>query len=84
MTERWGPKWHRNVAHRKTESACHKVIMDLIHQLSKKPNWNLPLTLRFLQQKYEPTFKAHAFSEFLMKGNHARFQEVLKAAKCYP
>ena len=58
--------------------------MDLICELSKKPNWDLPLALHFLQQKYEPTFKAHAFSEFLTKGNCAGFQDVLKAAKGYP
>ena len=84
MTERWGPKWHQNVACRKTENAHHKVIVDLICQLSKKPNWDLPLALRFLQQKYEPTFKACAFSKLLTKGNRAGFQEVLKAAKGYP
>jgi hypothetical protein len=84
LTERWGPKWRRNVARRKTESARRKVIVDLICELSKKPNWDLPLALRFLQQKYEPTFKARAFSEFLTKGNRAGFQDVLKAAKGYP
>jgi hypothetical protein len=61
-----------------------KVIVDLVSELLKKPNWDLPLTLRFLQQKYEPSFKARAFSEFLTKGNHAGFQEVLKAAMSYP
>jgi hypothetical protein len=58
--------------------------MDLICELSKKPNWDLPLALRFLQQRYEPTFKARAFSEFLTKGNRIGFQEVLKAAKGDP
>ena len=84
LMERWGPKWRRNVAHRKMESAHHKVIVDLICELSKKLNWDLPLALHFLQQKYELTFKACAFSKFLTKGNHIGFQEVLKAAKGYP
>jgi len=84
LMERWGPKWHRNMARRKTESARRKVIMDLICELLKKSNRDLLLTLHFLQQKYEPTFKSHPFSDFLTKGSHARFQEVLKAAKGYP
>jgi len=84
LTERWGPKWRRNLAWRKTESVCRKVIVDIITELSKKANWGLPLALRFLQQQYEPTFKARAFSEFLTKNDRVGFQAVLQAAQSYP
>ena len=38
--------------------------MDLIEELVMKPRWEVPLVLRFLQEKYEPTFKPRALVEF--------------------
>lgn len=52
LAERWGAKWWRNEGSLKTEGGrCAKVIT-LIQELAAKPNWNMPLALRFIKEKY--------------------------------
>lgn len=84
LMERWGAKWRRNLPRRKTEGVRRKAIVDLIEELVMKPRWEVPLALRFLREKYEPTFKPRAFSEHLTKNQRAGFKAVLQSSQTYP
>lgn len=84
LTEKWGPKWRRNLPRKKTESARRKAVVDLINELVKKTRWEVPLALRYLQERYEPLYKPRPFCEYLTKDNRAGFQAVLLAAQSFP
>jgi hypothetical protein len=88
LKDRWGAKWRRNEGGLKTEAARRTKVVALVERLSAKPNWNVPLALRFLVEKYEtsPAFvgKVRAFCDYLQKGGGAGFQAVLGAAARYP
>jgi hypothetical protein len=84
LTERWGARWRRNLPRRKTEGVRRKAIVDLVGELLKRPHWDVALVLRFLKDKYEPTFKPRAFSEHLTKNQRSGFHAVLQAAQSYP
>jgi hypothetical protein len=88
LKDRWGAKWRRNEGGLKTEAARRAKVITLIERLAMKPNWNTPLALRFLVEKYEngPAFagKVRAFCDYLQKDGGAGFQSVLAAATHYP
>jgi hypothetical protein len=86
LKDRWGAKWRRNEGGLKTEGGrCAKVIA-LIEQLALRVNWDVPLALRFLKEKYETPYlnKVRAFCDYLQKDKGAGFQAVLDAANNYP
>lgn len=80
LTERWGARWRRNDAGQRTESSRRKKVIDLMTELSSKHLWNVSLALRFLQEQYEPRYKARGFCDYLTKGNR---DAVLQAAISY-
>ena len=80
LTERWGARWRRNDAGQRTESSRRKKVIDLVTELSSKHLWNVSLALRFLQERYEPRYKARGFCDYLTKENK---NAVLRAAISY-
>jgi hypothetical protein len=60
----------------------------LIQELAAKPNWNVPLALRFIKKKYEsnPAYlsRARAFCDYLQTDCGAGNKAVLEAAAHYP
>ncbi|KAJ3502645.1 hypothetical protein NLJ89_g8791 [Agrocybe chaxingu] len=48
----WDARWRRNQSGLKTEAARRKQVTNLIEALSRRPNWNVSLALRFLKEKY--------------------------------
>jgi len=84
LMERWGARWRRNLPRRKTEGVRCKAVVDLVGELLKRPHWDVTLALRFLKDKYEPTFKLRAFSEHLTRNQRSGFHAVLQAAQSYP
>jgi hypothetical protein len=81
LTERWGARWRRNDAGQRTEASRHRKVVDLVNELSLKHLWNVNLALRFLQDRYEPRYKARSFCDYLTKENR---DVVLRAAVGYP
>ncbi|KAH0829061.1 hypothetical protein J3R83DRAFT_2518, partial [Lanmaoa asiatica] len=88
LKDRWGAKWRRNEGGLKTEGGRRAKVITLIEQLSSRVNWNVPLALRFLKEKYEtdPAYlnKARAFCDYLQKDKGTGFRAVLDAANSYP
>ena len=80
LTEVWDARWRRNVPKLRTESGRRMKVVNLILELSKKPQWGVNLALRFIAEKYEPVYKPRAFADYLTR-NHA---QVLAAADLYP
>ena len=60
----------------------------LIQELTAKPNWNVPLALRFIKEKYEsnPAYlgRVRAFYDYLQKDRGAGYRAILEAASHYP
>ena len=60
----------------------------LVQELTAKPNWNVPLALRFIKKKYESNLaylgRVRAFCDYLQKDRGAGCRAVLEAASCYP
>ena len=88
LAEWWGAKWWRNEGSLKTEGGRRAKVITLIQELAAKPNWNMPLALRFIKEKYEsnPAYlgRVHAFCDYLQKGHGAGHRAVLEAAALYP
>jgi hypothetical protein len=88
LAERWGAKWRRNEGSLKTEGGRRVKVIMLIQELAAKPNWNVPLALRFIKEKYEsnPAYlgRARAFCDYLQKDRGAGYKAVLEAAAHYP
>lgn len=85
LEERWGAKWRRNNPGLKTENGRRKKVIQLVEDLSRKPGWSIKLALRFLQDRYEGTFKSpRKFCEYLQAKKNIGYQEVLTAANTYP
>lgn len=82
LTERWGARWRRNNAGLRTEASRRRKVVDLVNELSSKHLWNVNLALRFLQDKYEPKYKARSFCDYLAKEENKK--AVLQAAIGYP
>jgi hypothetical protein len=84
LLESWrrggGPKWRRNVPGQRTENGRRKKIVDLVVLLSKQQRWDVVLALRFLQEKYEPTYKPRAFTDYLAKSRDV----IVAHAASYP
>ena len=78
--ECWGARWRRNDAVQRTEASWRRKVVDLINELLLKHLWNANLTLRFLQDRYEPKYKACSFCDYLTKENR---DVVLQAAVGY-
>jgi hypothetical protein len=55
-------------------------VINLILELSKKPNWSVKLVQCFVTEKYTSYFHARAFANFLGKSRAA----VITAANSYP
>ncbi|KAG6374907.1 hypothetical protein JVT61DRAFT_3639 [Boletus reticuloceps] len=60
----------------------------LIQELAAKPNWNVPLALRFIKEKYEsnPAYlgRVCAFCDYLQRDCGAGYRAVLEAAAHHP
>ncbi|KAH0825762.1 hypothetical protein J3R83DRAFT_8915, partial [Lanmaoa asiatica] len=89
LKDRWGAKWcEQNEGGLKIEGGRHAKVITLIKQLSSRVNWNVPLVLQFLKEKYEtdPAYlnKACAFCDYLQKDKGTGFRAVLDAANSYP
>jgi Transcriptional activator of glycolytic enzymes len=85
LEEGWGAKWRRNNPGLKTENGRRKKVVQLVEELSRKPGWSIKLALRFLQDKYEGTFKSpRKFCEYLQARKNVGYHEVLAAANMYP
>ena len=86
--ECWGAKWQWNEGSLKTEGGRCAKVTTLIQELAAKPNWNMPLTLRFVKEKYEnnPAYlgRVQAFCDYLQKDHGAGHRAVLEAAMNYP
>ncbi|KAF9551887.1 hypothetical protein CPC08DRAFT_823121 [Agrocybe pediades] len=83
LTTTWDARWKRNIGKLKTEASRRTKIVNLIEHLTKKPNWNLKLALRFLYEKYpKETKSSRAFADFLQK--KGVFSDILTAASSYP
>ena len=70
----------------KTKDGWHAKVVALIEQLALRVNWDVPLALHFLKEKYEAPYlnKVYAFCDYLQKDKGAGFQAVLNAANNYP
>jgi hypothetical protein len=53
LEEHWAAKWRRNNDFMKTEMGRRKKVVELVERLAEKPNWNVPLALRFLGETYK-------------------------------
>ena len=88
LGERWGAKWRRNEGSLKTEGGRRAKVVVLIQELTAKPNWNVPLALRFIKEKYEsnPAYlgRVRAFYDYLQKDRGAGYRAILEAASHYP
>lgn len=82
LTEHWGARWRRNDAGQRTESSRRKKVIDLVTDLSSKHLWDVNLALRFLKEKYEPSYKPRGFCDYLIKKEN--WNAVLVAASRYP
>jgi hypothetical protein len=80
LTMTWGAKWRRNNPGLKAENTRRMKVINLILELSRKPNWNIKLVHRFITEKYASHFRARAFADFLSK-NRAT---VITEANSYP
>jgi hypothetical protein len=84
LEEGWGAKWRRNNSGLKTENGRRKKVVQLITDLSQKQGWNTQLALRFLQDRYEGSFKTpRKFCEYLQAKSNAGYHDVLHAADTY-
>jgi Transcriptional activator of glycolytic enzymes len=84
LEERWGARWRRNTSGLKTENGRRKKVVGLVMELAAKPNWNVALALRFLQDRYEGAYKTpRKFCEFLQAKSNVGYQEVIAAASEY-
>jgi len=53
LEENWAARWRRDVSGQKTEMSRRRlVIQKIIEPLSKKINWNIQLSLRYLHDRY--------------------------------
>lgn len=63
-------------------------MITLIQDLAAKPNWNVPLALRFIKEKYEssPAYlgKVRAFCDYLQRDHGKGYRAILEAAVHYP
>jgi hypothetical protein len=77
LKDRWGARWRCNEGGLKTEGGKRAKVVTLIEQLASKVNWDVPLTLRFLKERYKtnPVYlhKVHAFCNYLQKDKGAGF-----------
>ena len=80
LTEVWGAKWRRNNGGQRTECGRRKKVIDLVTALSAKPNWDLHLALRFLEEKFEGLYSPRKFCDWLKPEN---VQAVLVSAATY-
>jgi hypothetical protein len=68
LEDTWGARWSRNNSGLKTEMGRRKKVIQLVEALVKKPNWNVPLAIRFLEAKYDnPSHPPRKFCEYLQK-----------------
>ncbi|KAF8064311.1 hypothetical protein FPV67DRAFT_1672032 [Lyophyllum atratum] len=83
LDEGWGAKWIGNVKALKSEATRRNKVVDLVQQLSKKPNGDVALALRFLCEHYEH-LTSRAFTNLLGWNKNQGFTDILKAAEVYP
>ena len=84
LEEHWGARWRRNTSGLKTENGRRKKVVGLIDELTKKPNWNVALALRFLQDRYGAAYKTpRKFCEFLQAKSNMGYHQVIAAASEY-
>ncbi len=80
LTDIWGARWRRNNGGQRMECGRRKKVIDLVSALSTRPNWNVRLALRFLEEKYEVLHSPRQFSDWLTSEN---IKAVLIAAVTY-
>lgn len=89
MSSNWKVLWRLDS---RTEISRHKKVTDLIDKLSRKPNWNVRLALRFLKDKYPITPNSgdkhlrsvRAFMEHLQKKGTNFEDTIMTASNSYP
>lgn len=69
LTKTWGAKWKCNSGTVKTESNRRMKIVNLVQELAVRPRWNIKVAIRFLSERYEPKYRARAFSDYLTTAN---------------
>jgi hypothetical protein len=55
-------------------------VVNLVMELSKKPQWGVNLALRFIVDKYEAIYKPRAFCDYLTRNR----VQVMNVANLYP
>jgi hypothetical protein len=87
LEEHWGALWRRDENFLKTEFGRRKKVIQLIQELTKKPNWNTALALRFIRDKYESNYTPRKFCVHLATkpkaGLVSNLHQVLAAADSY-
>jgi hypothetical protein len=87
LEEHWGALWRRDENFLKTEFGRRKKVIQLVQELTKKPNWNTELALRFIRDKYESNYTPRKFCVHLATkpkaGSVSNFNQVLAAADSY-
>ena len=92
LNDGWDARWRRNKSGQKTEVGRRKKVVELVEALAKKPNWSIPLALRFLKEKYpipsssQPYLKStRAFIEHLQNKTTGKmaFQAILLQSSSY-
>lgn len=92
LCSKWGTEWRRGDRGLATEQSWRKKLITLIESLSKKPNWTIPLALRYLHERYPISPKSllphlrttRSFITWLQDKKVSRIEEVLHASKSYP
>jgi len=80
LTDGWGARWRRNNGGQRTECGRRKRVIDLVSVLSTRPNWNVQLALRFLEERSEGLYSPRKFCDWLKPDN---VKAVLVAADKY-
>lgn len=87
LEEHWAAKWRRNNDFMKTEMGRRKKVVKLVEKLAEKPNWNVPLALRFLGETYKKFMTPRKFCNFLQKtpgpGELSKTEELILAANSF-
>lgn len=88
LEEGWAARWKRNNGSRKSEHGCRRRVVELIERLAGKPNWNYPLALRFLGDRYpispQSEYKTvRSFTDYLQNKTSGAMDAILTASNSY-
>ncbi|KAF8057177.1 hypothetical protein FPV67DRAFT_1677605 [Lyophyllum atratum] len=83
LTDIWAEHVKGLNGHLLSEAIRRNKVVDLVRQLSKKPNGDVALALKFLCKHYEH-LTSRAFTNLLGWNKNQGFTDILKAAEAYP